>query len=257
MGSSSSSSAERHRHKHRHKHHRREDEREERHKKRKKKHHRHDDEPPLKKYHTDSGKQQIFVETDLNQVSTTTLSQGNDLRLFQQNKNNLGQPSSSSSVGESAVSSNRSVKVSSSTRALTPLVTSTTNTSSKERPPKPRPPKIDIKVVADSTAMQMEDDPETPACTFDTTTRIPYKMVLISKLSGVTPPSDWSIDDVYEYICSKDPSLTDAALMFKHHEIDGQAMLLLQMNSLQWMNMKFGPALKIDHLISFLRKGYY
>lgn len=69
-------------------------------------------------------------------------------------------------------------------------------------------------------------------------------------------PSHWTIDEVYHYIATRDSSLLEVAQKFKHHEIDGQALLLLTMEALRnYLKIKLGPALKVDHLISRLKRG--
>ncbi|THD26983.1 Polycomb protein SCMH1 [Fasciola hepatica] len=69
-------------------------------------------------------------------------------------------------------------------------------------------------------------------------------------------PSHWTIDEVCHYIATRDSSLLKVAQKFKHHEIDGQALLLLTMEALRnYLKIKLGPALKVDHLISRLKRG--
>ncbi|TPP57300.1 Polycomb protein SCMH1 [Fasciola gigantica] len=69
-------------------------------------------------------------------------------------------------------------------------------------------------------------------------------------------PSHWTIDEVCHYIATRDSSLLEVAQKFKHHEIDGQALLLLTMEALRnYLKIKLGPALKVDHLISRLKRG--
>ncbi|CAH8467140.1 unnamed protein product [Dicrocoelium dendriticum] len=69
-------------------------------------------------------------------------------------------------------------------------------------------------------------------------------------------PSYWTIDEVCHYLTTRDSTLSEVAQKFKHHEIDGQALLLLNMESLRnYLQIKLGPALKIDHLITRLKRG--
>ncbi|BHF68012.1 protein silencing [Sparganum proliferum] len=69
-------------------------------------------------------------------------------------------------------------------------------------------------------------------------------------------PEAWTTDEVYNYLITKDPSLSDVAATFRFHEIDGQALLLLSMDSLRsFMKLKLGPSLKLDNLISRLKSG--
>ncbi|CAL8073145.1 unnamed protein product [Calicophoron daubneyi] len=69
-------------------------------------------------------------------------------------------------------------------------------------------------------------------------------------------PAHWTIDEVYHYLTTRDSTLIEVAQKFKHHEIDGQALLLLSMESLRnYLKIKLGPALKVDHIISRLKRG--
>lgn len=64
----------------------------------------------------------------------------------------------------------------------------------------------------------------------------------------------WSVEEVCDYIRSFD-GYSDCAEEFANHEIDGQALLLLNENHLvQTMNMKLGPALKIMSQIEAIKK---
>lgn len=92
------------------------------------------------------------------------------------------------------------------------------------------------------------------------TTHLPSSTVSPSSLDlGSFPfpnPTQWTIEEVYNYITARDATLLEAAEKFKHHEIDGQALLLLSMESLRnYMKIKLGPALKMVHLISRLKRG--
>ncbi|KAH8864193.1 Sex comb on midleg-like protein 2 [Schistosoma japonicum] len=92
------------------------------------------------------------------------------------------------------------------------------------------------------------------------TTHLPSSTVSPSSLDlGSFPfpnPTQWTIEEVYNYITARDATLLEAAEKFKHHEIDGQALLLLSMESLRnYMKIKLGPALKMVHLINRLKRG--
>lgn len=64
-------------------------------------------------------------------------------------------------------------------------------------------------------------------------------------------PTLWSIGNVINYIGDLDPSLRPHVEMFKSHEIDGNALLLLTSDMMmKYMNMKLGPALKICNIIN-------
>ncbi|XP_055606347.1 polycomb protein Scm [Uranotaenia lowii] len=63
--------------------------------------------------------------------------------------------------------------------------------------------------------------------------------------------SDWTIEDVIQFIAVQDPSLAVHADLFRKHEIDGKALLLLNSDMMmKYMGLKLGPALKICNLVS-------
>uniref|UniRef100_A0A182QC87 SAM domain-containing protein n=1 Tax=Anopheles farauti TaxID=69004 RepID=A0A182QC87_9DIPT len=63
--------------------------------------------------------------------------------------------------------------------------------------------------------------------------------------------SDWTIEDVIQFIAVQDPSLAVHAELFRKHEIDGKALLLLNSDMMmKYMGLKLGPALKICNLVS-------
>uniref|UniRef100_A0A1W7RA05 Polycomb protein SCMH1 n=1 Tax=Hadrurus spadix TaxID=141984 RepID=A0A1W7RA05_9SCOR len=67
-------------------------------------------------------------------------------------------------------------------------------------------------------------------------------------------PSEWSIDDVIRHITITDPALLVHTELFRRHEIDGKALLLLNSDMMmKYMGLKLGPALKICHLIDKLK----
>ncbi|KAL5960649.1 Sex comb on midleg-like protein 2 [Taenia solium] len=69
--------------------------------------------------------------------------------------------------------------------------------------------------------------------------------------------TEWSTDDVYNYLISKDPSLLEIANTFKEQEIDGSALLLLDIETMRsLLSMKLGPALKIDDIVNRLKRGH-
>nr|CAD7445739.1 unnamed protein product [Timema bartmani] len=66
-----------------------------------------------------------------------------------------------------------------------------------------------------------------------------------------TDANEWSIDDVIHHIYSVDPTLGVHADLFRKHEIDGKALLLLTSEMMmKYMGLKLGPALKICNLVS-------
>lgn len=61
---------------------------------------------------------------------------------------------------------------------------------------------------------------------------------------------DWTIEDVIWYITSTDPNMAVYADLFRKHEIDGKALLLLNSDMMmKYMGLKLGPALKICNLV--------
>ncbi|XP_075909365.1 polycomb protein SCMH1 isoform X1 [Petromyzon marinus] len=70
-------------------------------------------------------------------------------------------------------------------------------------------------------------------------------------------PSGWSVDDVMSFIRTADPTaLAPHAELFRKHEIDGRALLLLKSEMMmKYMGLKLGPALKLAYHIDRLRQG--
>ncbi|CAG0923964.1 unnamed protein product, partial [Notodromas monacha] len=65
----------------------------------------------------------------------------------------------------------------------------------------------------------------------------------------------WSIDDVIRYISLIDPSLGAHADLFRRHEIDGKALVLLDSDMvMKYMGLKLGPALKICNIVNKLKQ---
>lgn len=69
-------------------------------------------------------------------------------------------------------------------------------------------------------------------------------------------PADWTIEDVIHYIAITDPALEQHADLFRKHEIDGKALLLLNSDMMmKYMGLKLGPALKICNLVNRIKGG--
>lgn len=65
------------------------------------------------------------------------------------------------------------------------------------------------------------------------------------------PAAEWTIEEVIQYISVTDPALAVHADLFRTHEIDGKALLLLNSDMMmKYMQLKLGPALKICNLVS-------
>ncbi|CAG5027889.1 unnamed protein product [Parnassius apollo] len=72
--------------------------------------------------------------------------------------------------------------------------------------------------------------------------------------SPATPPADWSVEDVIGFIAAADQALAAHADLFRKHEIDGKALLLLNSDMMmKYMGLKLGPALKICNLVSKIK----
>ena len=69
-----------------------------------------------------------------------------------------------------------------------------------------------------------------------------------------TEPAEWTIEDVIHYISVTDPALGQHADLFRKHEIDGKALLLLNSDMMmKYMGLKLGPALKICNLVNRIK----
>ncbi|XP_068222661.1 polycomb protein Scm isoform X2 [Palaemon carinicauda] len=67
-------------------------------------------------------------------------------------------------------------------------------------------------------------------------------------------PADWTVEEVITHIAATDPALANHADLFRRHEIDGKALLLLNSEMMmKYMGLKLGPALKICNLINKIR----
>ncbi|KAJ7993589.1 hypothetical protein DPEC_G00273970 [Dallia pectoralis] len=69
-------------------------------------------------------------------------------------------------------------------------------------------------------------------------------------------PSTWSIDEVMQFVRDADPlALGPHAELFRKHEIDGKALMLLRSDMvMKYMGLKLGPALKLCHHIERLKQ---
>ncbi|XP_045852287.1 sex comb on midleg-like protein 2 isoform X1 [Meles meles] len=72
-------------------------------------------------------------------------------------------------------------------------------------------------------------------------------------------PSTWSVDEVIQFMKHKDPQISGPlADLFRQHEIDGKALLLLKSDvMMKYMGLKLGPALKLCYYIEKLKEGKY
>ncbi|XP_051493994.1 polycomb protein SCMH1 isoform X3 [Apus apus] len=78
-----------------------------------------------------------------------------------------------------------------------------------------------------------------------------------SRLSS-RDPSCWSVEEVMQFIREADPQLGPHADLFRKHEIDGKALLLLRSDMMmKYMGLKLGPALKLTYHIDKLKQGKF
>lgn len=69
-------------------------------------------------------------------------------------------------------------------------------------------------------------------------------------------PSLWTVEEVMQFIRDIDPVLAPHADLFKKHEIDGKALLLLRSDMMmKYMGLKLGPALKLTFHIDKLKQA--
>ncbi|XP_072314126.1 sex comb on midleg-like protein 4 [Eucyclogobius newberryi] len=72
-------------------------------------------------------------------------------------------------------------------------------------------------------------------------------------------PSSWSVEDVVWFIRDADPqALGPHAELFRKHEIDGNALLLLKSDMImKYLGLKLGPALKLCYHIDKLKQNKF
>ncbi|XP_064198666.1 polycomb protein SCMH1 isoform X2 [Anguilla rostrata] len=77
-----------------------------------------------------------------------------------------------------------------------------------------------------------------------------------SSRAGSQDPSLWTVEEVMQFIRDIDPQLGPHADLFRKHEIDGKALLLLRSDMMmKYMGLKLGPALKLTFHIDRLKQG--
>uniref|UniRef100_A0A8D0GN01 Polycomb protein SCMH1 n=1 Tax=Sphenodon punctatus TaxID=8508 RepID=A0A8D0GN01_SPHPU len=75
---------------------------------------------------------------------------------------------------------------------------------------------------------------------------------------GSWDPSAWTVEDVMQFVRDADPQLGPHAELFRKHEIDGKALLLLRSDMMmKYMGLKLGPALKLTYHIDKLKQGKF
>ncbi|XP_053123115.1 polycomb protein SCMH1 isoform X4 [Hemicordylus capensis] len=74
----------------------------------------------------------------------------------------------------------------------------------------------------------------------------------------IRDPSAWTVEDVMQFVREADPQLGPHADLFRKHEIDGKALLLLRSDMMmKYMGLKLGPALKLTYHIDKLKQGKF
>ncbi|XP_031638342.1 polycomb protein Scm [Contarinia nasturtii] len=106
----------------------------------------------------------------------------------------------------------------------------------------------------DSTEEQEENVSSTTAPAITTTTTTTTGTTSLSSTASklpTGPPQEWSVEGVIKFIADTDPALAVHAELFRKHEIDGKALLLLNSDMMmKYMDMKLGPALKICNIVN-------
>ncbi|XP_003226959.2 polycomb protein SCMH1 isoform X1 [Anolis carolinensis] len=75
---------------------------------------------------------------------------------------------------------------------------------------------------------------------------------------GARDPSAWTVEDVMQFVREADPQLGPHSDLFRKHEIDGKALLLLRSDMMmKYMGLKLGPALKLSYHIDKLKQGKF
>ncbi|XP_042279929.1 polycomb protein SCMH1 isoform X2 [Thunnus thynnus] len=112
----------------------------------------------------------------------------------------------------------------------------------------------------------LKKSPLSPNCTGQTPgLRSPSKLLHHTNSTGSfresprpsgQDPNLWTVEDVMQYIRDIDPVLAPHADLFRKHEIDGKALLLLRSDMMmKYMGLKLGPALKLTFHIDKLKRA--
>uniref|UniRef100_A0A672K2C5 Scm like with four mbt domains 1 n=1 Tax=Sinocyclocheilus grahami TaxID=75366 RepID=A0A672K2C5_SINGR len=119
-------------------------------------------------------------------------------------------------------------------------------TPSPSPPETPRPTRRRRKARSPSCS----DDENRPPSPKSSRTEVPPKLCLDSS------PLEWSVTDVVRFIRTTD--CAPLARIFMDQEIDGQALLLLNLPTVQeCMDLKLGPAIKLCHHIERVKLAFY
>lgn len=67
-------------------------------------------------------------------------------------------------------------------------------------------------------------------------------------------PTMWTVDEVVQHITETDPALNTHVDLFRKHEIDGRAFLLLNSDMMmKYLGLKLGPVLKLCNIVEKLK----
>ena len=95
-------------------------------------------------------------------------------------------------------------------------------------------------------------DPSKPNSSIHISPIVTKKHAPVKDLSA--NPSEWTVDQVVRHLSYLDPTLSPHVEMFRTHEIDGKALLLLKEEMMmKYMDMKLGPALKISNIVNLIQ----
>uniref|UniRef100_A0A672ZSU3 SAM domain-containing protein n=1 Tax=Sphaeramia orbicularis TaxID=375764 RepID=A0A672ZSU3_9TELE len=92
--------------------------------------------------------------------------------------------------------------------------------------------------------------------TFPESNRTGQRSIQAKTAAANKDPSTWSVEDVVWFIRDADPqALGPHADVFRKHEIDGNALLLLKSDMImKYLGLKLGPALKLCYHIDKLKQ---
>ncbi|XP_053436601.1 sex comb on midleg-like protein 1 isoform X2 [Nycticebus coucang] len=113
-----------------------------------------------------------------------------------------------------------------------------------------------------SYASLMEDkhcgSPLRVPCGFATSSPLPHDHDRLKPIFSVDP-STWSVEDVVTFLKQTDAPMSNLLTdLFRHHDIDGKALLLLKSDMMmQYMGLKLGTAVKLCHYIERLKEQKY
>ncbi|XP_061099297.1 sex comb on midleg-like protein 4 isoform X3 [Conger conger] len=135
------------------------------------------------------------------------------------------------------------------------------NTMSSPYPPKPYGYRACQQFPGGATAMGLCRQPSSPS-TFQEGNRSAYSPSPESQESKPPPskdPSTWSVEDVVWFVKDADPhALGPHVEVFRKHEIDGYALLLLKSDMImKYLGLKLGPALKLCYHIDKLKQAKF